>query len=104
MIQSLMRSLDLLEVLKGSDHKISIAELSEQLELPPSTIHRILQTFCEKKYVIRDEHTHTSVSYTHLDVYKRQMESTQRMTLEVKKQSLSALPVPPYSQRQSEYR
>ena len=59
MIQSLMRSLDLLEVLKGSDHKISIAELSEQLELPPSTIHRILQTFCEKKYVIRDEHTHT---------------------------------------------
>ena len=54
MIQSLMRSLDLLEVLKGADHKISIAELSEQLELPPSTIHRILQTFCEKKYVIRD--------------------------------------------------
>lgn len=59
MIQSLMRSLDLLEVLKGADHKISIAELSEQLELPPSTIHRILQTFCEKKYVIRDEYTHT---------------------------------------------
>lgn len=59
MIQSLMRSLDLLEVLKGADHKISIAELSEQLELPPSTIHRILHTFCEKKYVIRDEYTHT---------------------------------------------
>lgn len=59
MIQSLLRSLDLLEVLKESDHKITIAELSERLELPPSTIHRILQTFCEKKYVIRDELTHT---------------------------------------------
>lgn len=59
MIQSLLRSLDLLEVLKESKHKISIAELSERLKLPPSTIHRILQTFCEKKFVIRDEYTHT---------------------------------------------
>mgnify|MGYP000118587983 FL=1 len=31
MIQSLLRSLDLLEVLKESDHKITIAELSERL-------------------------------------------------------------------------
>lgn len=59
MIQSLLRSLELLELLKETTHKYSIAELSESTGLPPSTIHRILQTFCEKKYVIRDEQAHT---------------------------------------------
>ncbi len=59
MIQSLLRSLELLEILKETDHKYSIAELAEATGLPPSTVHRILQTFCEKKYVIRDEHAHT---------------------------------------------
>ena len=55
MIQSLLRAMELLELLKEANHKYSIAELSESTGLPPSTIHRILQTFCEKKYVIRDE-------------------------------------------------
>ena len=59
MIQSLLRALELLELFKESNHKYSIAELSEATGLPPSTTHRILQTFCEKKYVIRDEHAHT---------------------------------------------
>ena len=53
MIQSLLRAMELLELLKEANHKYSIAELSESTGLPPSTIHRILQTFCEKKYVIR---------------------------------------------------
>lgn len=51
--------MELLELLKETTHKYSIAELSEATDLPPSTIHRILQTFCEKKYVMRDEHAHT---------------------------------------------
>ncbi|MEG1576240.1 MAG: IclR family transcriptional regulator [Clostridium sp.] len=59
MIQSLLRSLELLEFLKEPSHKFTIAELSDKMQLPPSTIHRILQTFCEKKFVIRDEHSHT---------------------------------------------
>ena len=56
MIQSLLRAMELLELLKEANHKYSIAELSESTGLPPSTIHRILQTFCEKKYVIPDQH------------------------------------------------
>lgn len=48
MIQSLLRSMELLEVLKEQNRNFSIAELSESMNLPPSTIHRILQTFCEK--------------------------------------------------------
>lgn len=59
MIQSLLRSLELLELLKEASHKFTIAELSEKTGLPPSTVHRILQTFCTKRYVIRDEHAHT---------------------------------------------
>lgn len=59
MIQSLLRSLDLLEILKETDHRYSIAELSDRTGLPSSTVHRILQTFCEKKYVLRDESSHT---------------------------------------------
>lgn len=59
MIQSLLRSMELLEVLKEQNRNFSIAELSESMNLPPSTIHRILQTFCEKKYVIRDDRSHT---------------------------------------------
>ena len=34
-------------------------QLAEAMDLPPSTVHRILQTFCEKKYVIRDDRSHT---------------------------------------------
>lgn len=59
MIQSLQRSMELLEVLREENRSFSIAELAESMNLPPSTIHRILQTFCEKKYVMRDDRSHT---------------------------------------------
>jgi len=58
MIQSLIRAMNILEALKEPGKSFSLAELSEILDLPPSTIHRILQTFCSKNYVIRDEKTH----------------------------------------------
>ena len=58
MIQSLIRAIDILEALKEPERSFSLAELSEELGLPPSTIHRILQTFCTKNYVTRDEKTH----------------------------------------------
>ncbi|MCI1966372.1 MAG: IclR family transcriptional regulator [Oscillospiraceae bacterium] len=58
MIQSLIRAIAVLEALKEPGKSFSLAELSEQLGLPPSTIHRILQTFVSKNYVTRDEKTH----------------------------------------------
>ena len=58
MIQSLMRAIDLLEILKAPDRDFSISELSERLALPPSTVHRILQTFCARNYITKDESTH----------------------------------------------
>jgi DNA-binding IclR family transcriptional regulator len=58
MIQSLIRAIDVLETLKVPEKSFSVAELSKLLQLPPSTIHRILQTYCSKNYVIKDERTH----------------------------------------------
>lgn len=59
MIQSLLRALELLETLKEPEHGYSIAELADAVQLPRSTVHRMLQTFCEKRFVIRDERSHT---------------------------------------------
>lgn len=59
MIQSLLRSMEILEVLMEQNKSFTIAEVADAVDLPPSTVHRILQTFCEKKYVIRNDRTHT---------------------------------------------
>lgn len=58
MMQSLVRALEVLEVLNGTKSSYSIAYLSQELKLPPSTVHRLLQTFCAKKYVVKDEKSH----------------------------------------------
>lgn len=58
MIQSLQKAMDILEVLKGPDGSYSIATLAEALKLPPSTIHRILQTLCAAKFVVKDPRSH----------------------------------------------
>jgi DNA-binding IclR family transcriptional regulator len=55
MIQSLIRAMELLEALNGTESSYSIAYLSNTLKLPPSTIHRLLQTLCISKYVVKDE-------------------------------------------------
>lgn len=58
MIQSLQRSMELLEAMAFPDRSYSVAQLAETLSLPPSTIHRILKTFCELNYVTKDESSH----------------------------------------------
>ena len=46
MVQSVTRTLELLEVMKQPQKSFSLAQLSEAVNLPPSTTHRILQTLC----------------------------------------------------------
>jgi DNA-binding IclR family transcriptional regulator len=50
--------MEVLEVLNGSKSGYSIAYLAQHLSLPPSTVHRLLQTFCVKKYVVKDAKSH----------------------------------------------
>lgn len=59
MIQSILRASALLDVLKVPDKEFSISDISQELQLSPSTVHRILQTLCEIRYVVKDERAHT---------------------------------------------
>lgn len=58
MIQSITRTIDILEALKDPDRSFSIAEVSELTNLPASTVHRILKTLSYKKYVVKNDETH----------------------------------------------
>ncbi|NMW84431.1 IclR family transcriptional regulator [Peptoniphilus sp. AGMB00490] len=58
MIQSLVKAANVLDVLKNENRELTIAEISEILNIPPSTAHRILSTLIEIGYVSKDERTH----------------------------------------------
>lgn len=55
MVQSVQRALELLQILGSSNKKYSLAELRELSGLPPSTIHRLLLTLKESRFVSQDE-------------------------------------------------
>jgi len=57
-IKVLDKSLSVLELLLQKDSAMNMTELSEKLELYPSTIHRILDTLRHWGYVEQDPHTH----------------------------------------------
>ena len=57
MVQSLMRAMEILEILRESDKSCSLSELVDGTTLPPSTVHRMLHTFCKKNYVVHDPST-----------------------------------------------
>lgn len=58
MIQSLIKSSTILEYMKKSNKEYTIAEISEGVNIPPSTTHRILNTLIECDYVMKDDRTH----------------------------------------------
>lgn len=58
MIQSLVKASNILEFMKPVNKEYTIAEISEGVDMPPSTTHRILNTLIECDYVMKDERTH----------------------------------------------
>jgi len=56
-IKVLDKSLSVLELLLQQGSAMNMTELSEKLELYPSTIHRILDTLKHRGYVEQDSHT-----------------------------------------------
>jgi DNA-binding IclR family transcriptional regulator len=54
-VQSLARALRLLEALADSDRELSLTELSDKLEWPKSTIHGILTTLRDYRFVEQSE-------------------------------------------------
>ena len=51
MIQSLVKAANVLDILKSENRELTIAEISEFLNIPPSTAHRILSTLIGVGYV-----------------------------------------------------
>jgi DNA-binding IclR family transcriptional regulator len=58
-IQSVDRALRILSVLKG-DHRMSLGEIAQRLDLPPSTVHGIIRTLLEHRMVVQE---HDSALY-----------------------------------------
>ncbi|WP_036730412.1 MULTISPECIES: IclR family transcriptional regulator [Peptoniphilus] len=58
MIQSLMKAANILEFMKIQNKDYTIAEISEAINMPPSTTHRILNTLIKCEFVSKDDRTH----------------------------------------------
>jgi DNA-binding IclR family transcriptional regulator len=54
-VQVIRRGLRILDRLAESKGGLGIIKLAEMSELPPSTVHRVLQTFLEEGYIAQDE-------------------------------------------------
>ena len=57
MVQSVKRTLIILKALGNMNNKSSLAEISDHVGLPPSTVHRLLNTLKEANFVSQDEGT-----------------------------------------------
>ena len=50
-VQSLDRTFDILEILSDEQHGLTLAQISERLELPKSTAHRLLCVLLQRAFV-----------------------------------------------------
>ncbi|MEM9883533.1 MAG: helix-turn-helix domain-containing protein [Planctomycetota bacterium] len=55
MNNTLDNGLEMLMFLAGDPRPYGVSELAQALELPPSHVHRLLQTLVAKRYVVRDD-------------------------------------------------
>ncbi len=58
MIQSLQKAVNILEYMKIENREYSISEISENLDMPTSTTHRILNTLIKCDFITKDPKSH----------------------------------------------
>ena len=56
-IKSIEKSLNLLEILSDNEKEMSITEISKELQMGISTVHRILTTLKSRDYIIQNKQT-----------------------------------------------
>lgn len=78
-VNSVSRALDILEALGQAENGMRLTLLSQQLKLPPSTAHRLLNTLQSKGYVQQEETT--GVYYLSTRVLRLQANISKRMHL-----------------------
>ncbi|HEX3010429.1 MAG TPA: IclR family transcriptional regulator [Syntrophomonadaceae bacterium] len=61
-VQSVERTLDIIEALAEHDTPVSLSELAQTVNLNPSTVHRLLGTLMVRGFVDQDEHSHYKLS------------------------------------------
>ncbi|GAB4429450.1 MAG: IclR family transcriptional regulator [Chloroflexi bacterium OHK40] len=57
MVQSVERTLDVLEVIASSDDEVSLSEVCERVGLPLGTVHRLLGTLLARGYAVQNKAT-----------------------------------------------
>lgn len=70
-VQTLERSLDILEVLAQAEEPLGVTEIGNRISLHKSTVHRILQTLCYRGYVEKEkenEHYHLGIKIVELGI------------------------------------
>lgn len=67
-VQSVSRALDILELLAEYDQGIGITDISNELQLHKSTVHRLLGTLIQKGYV--KQHKNTNLYSTTLKLFQ----------------------------------
>jgi DNA-binding IclR family transcriptional regulator len=58
-VHVLAKALDILELLAGAEQPMTSREISHDIRLPTSTVHRLLNTLVSRGYVRKDERSHT---------------------------------------------
>lgn len=55
--KSVQRALDILEVVASGQHEMGIVEISQRVKLPVSTVHRLLTTLADRKFITQNSET-----------------------------------------------
>jgi DNA-binding IclR family transcriptional regulator len=58
-VKSAVRTLDILELLAGRDHRMTLSELQRALGVPKSSLHSLLQTLVSRGWLETDERNQT---------------------------------------------
>lgn len=56
-VKSLARALDLLDILAENDDECSLGKIAQASKLPPSTVHRLLQSLQQRSFVVQNKIT-----------------------------------------------
>ena len=78
-VNSVSRALDILESLGQAENGLRLTALGQQLKLPPSTVHRLLNTLQSKGFVEQEEST--GIYYLSTGVLRLQANISKRLHL-----------------------
>lgn len=86
-LQTLLKALDILNLLGESDRQLSVEEISSSLEIPESTTYRLLQTLEKRGFIERESRACITLGYSVLNLARDTYEKLDRQL------SIASLPI-----------